>query len=427
MRNHPPGWASSKWPGMSRKVHVWRHVLTFHQFEKLDQVKAARLRLHSSITEATRFARCQIHNPYPVRGHVSGIWDGEAVEIAFSIRPLFFDQAERLYDMVAREVMEKFPRFTEHTIEDGPYVGERRIDFTTTEHEVALCYMVIRMLILADEGAVKIGESVAVRPDSIVLERKGRKCLEIDVVLDRPIIDGSVRNMIKEMLSQGLPLPIDPTPRSLDRIAIQSAIAEMSLPELAYLNWQHVRNPLTDADEAMFKAAKTFDPELLTAALASGANPNALDAADNTALLLLAHGDRWDYLEAAEGENWDELAEQIPAVTLDERIACMTLLLEAGAHIDLAGPDGLTPLVGAVARQDADLVEWLLLAGADDTAPCNDESLTCSWPPAWDWVAGDWAIASRGTEEEEVCKRVWNTLSRYRRPPSDSLPAGTEE
>ena len=44
----------------------------------------------------------------------------------------------------AREALERFPLMSEHVVEDGPDPGERRLYFTTGQHDLALPFMMNR-------------------------------------------------------------------------------------------------------------------------------------------------------------------------------------------------------------------------------------------------------------------------------------------
>lgn len=411
---------TAKWPGPKPRAHVWTRALSPDQFTKVRQVERMRRSLDPEIAAATQFARCQIRDTGPeYRTHHSfdGFWEGEPVTFDATARPLFMDYAARLYEAAAREALELFPGFTDHIVEESPELGERRIVFTSGKQDLALCYMLGRFWRLADEGKINVGESIRVKPDPWRNSGHGRRTLKLEVWLDRPATDEAMSKELEARLSRGEPFPLDPTPRQCDIKLVAAMRAEMSLPELTYMNWHHVRKRLTPADQALFKAVEGFDRSTIAAALAQGADPNAIDEYGETPLAQLAENDRWMCVTPEKGETEEDLKARVPPISPAERIACMEVLHRAGAHLDLTGPEGLTPLAYAVLSKHVEAVEWLLRMGADDTINCYDDSWLGNWPSAWHHA---WAGSSiRRTEEAE---QTWRMLRRHRQAPEGTMP-----
>lgn len=403
-----------------RRAHVWTRSLSPDQFTKIRQVERMRRSLDPEVAAATLFARGQIRDTGPeYRAHHSfdGFWEGEPVNFDATVRPLFMNYAARLYEAAAREALELFPGFADHIVEDGPELGERRIVFTSGRQDLALCYMLGRFWSLADEGKITVGESIHVEPDQWRSSGHGSRTLKLEVWLDRPATDEAMSKELQAHLSRGEPYPLDPTPRQCNIKLVAAMRAEMSLPELAYMNWQHVRKPLTATDQALFEAVDTFDRSIIAAALAQGADPNAIDEYGETPLAQIAQNDRWMCVTREKGETEEDLKSRIPPVLPAERIACMEVLHRAGAHLDLTGPDGLTPLAYAVLSKHVEAVEWLLRMGADDTINCYDDSWLGNWPTAWDHASADYSV-----ERTEAADQTYYAFRRYRQGPDGKMP-----
>lgn len=403
-----------------RRVHVWTRALSLDQFEKIREVEWMRRSLDPEVVAATLFARCQIRDTgrwHKVSHRFDGSWEGEPVDFIATVRPLFMNYAARLYEAAAREALELFPGFTDHIVEDGPELGERRIVFTSGKQDLARCYMMGRIWRLADEGKFKVGESIRAEPAPLSYSRYGRRTLNLEVWFDRPVTDEVMSKEIEARLSRGESYPLDPTPRQCDMKLAAAMRAEMSLPELAYMNWEHARKPLTPADQALFKAVETFDRSTIAAALAQGADPNAIDEYGEPPLAQLANYDRWMYVATEKGETEEDLKARVPPVSTAERIACMEVLHRAGAHLDFTGPDGLTPLSSAVLAKHVEAVEWLLRMGADDTINCYGDSWPGAWPTAWDYASSDASI-----ERTEAAEQTYRAFRRYRQGPDGKLP-----
>lgn len=407
-----------------QRVHVWRRVYSFDQFRKIHEVARMRRELATDIAAATKFARCQIRGPqcwYNVSHFFDGVWQGEPVVFDPVIRPLFMEYALRLYELAARDALEKFPGFTDHVVEDGPDLGERRLVFTDSKHDLALPFMINQMWSLHEAKAVCVAESVRAEPDERGIRIGGRRQMKLFITLDRPSMDKTTWEEVRDGITAHGGFPVDAVPRQCDFKLVRPMRCEMSLPELAYLNWDSVRRPLSKADTALFKAVETFDPAEISRWLAAGADPNAIDDTGNTPLTELVSTDRWEHVKPEPGESWESLRGRIPPVTPDERKACIQVLLDAGADLDLCGPNTCTLLSNVVLRKDETLLDWLLELGADDTILNFDDNYPGDWPTAWDYAASDCSIAS-GPEEEDEAERTWRALRRHRQAPDGTWP-----
>jgi hypothetical protein len=338
------------------------------------------------------------------------------------IRPLFFDYSVRLYEAAVIEAHRLFPGFDACTFEDGPKLGERRIVYTSKTYDLAAAFMRSQFWKLADTGAGLVSESLVARFDDHAATVGGRRRVILDVALDRSFIEEATWDEAAAFLCAGKPIPLDERPRTCDRKLASAMWTEMSLTELAYLNWAAVKKPLGEADSALLAAAAAFDVHAIVSALADGADPNCMNDYGNTPLIVLAENERWETLSPGPGETWAELEKRIPRFTIEERVQAMEPILAAGGHIDLAGPYAVTPLVAAMQRRNEPLVDYLLACGADDTINCYDDEPPCDWPTAWDHAASDCSIAE--PDQRDVAERIWATLQRHRQGPDGSPPSG---
>lgn len=376
--------------------------------------------LAEDVAKAMRFAPCQIRDPggwYDVHRSFDGIWEGEEVSFEPVLRPLYMEYGTRLYEAAAREAIDRFPGFADHIVEDGPDIQERRLVFTDRAHDLVLPFIVDRMYALDKDKAVSSTESVVIGEARPGIRVDNRRILPLHVTLDRPVTDEATWQEVQGCFSAGRMLPLDPSPRQCDFGLVRSMLCDLSWLELAYLNWGEVRKPLTRADEALFAAVHLFDPAAIARSLAAGADPNALDNGDETPLTQLASTEPWHSITPKDGESWEDARSRAQSVAFEDRKACMEVLLDAGAHVDLCGPDGTTALTVAVLNKDDKLLEWLLMLGADDTADGFDDSSPGDWPPAWDFAASDLTV-----EPGPASERVWQLLRRYRQAPNGTRP-----
>jgi len=323
--------------------------------------------------------------------------------------------AASVYAAALGEIEPLFPAFADCTFEDGPCIGERRLVFANTQHDLVRVELFNRYYRLCGTERSAVGESFSAKWIENG-DRSSNRELRVEVVLDRANIDHGLESEIRRSIEAGNPYPVNPAPRHFTYEAVGGMLVELSLPELVFLNWDAARKPPRDADEAMFAAVDAFDRNRIAEALAAGADPNAYDSNGYTALLSLIENDPWMFQTRAPGESWESLEARSTPLPCADRIACLDLLIKAGANVDLAGPNEVTPLVAAVLRHDADLVEHLLKMGADDSIECYDDATDGQWPTAWDHAAMDYQIASDEAERERT-GRVWNTFCRMRQAP----------
>lgn len=168
---------------------------------------------------------------------------------------------------------------------------------------------------------------------------------------------------LRDRIEQGALAPED-VPRfrpAPEHWRVANASASEAPPRLA--------SPL---DRELLQAAARGDANAVKAALAQGAQANAVDELGRTALLLAAtDGD----LEAArvllragaDVQGRDGPFTPLGAAALRGHAPMVRLLLARGAAVDASAPQGLTPLQHAVKLNHLAVAELLLKAGARTT------------------------------------------------------------
>ncbi len=407
-----------------RRPYIWTRALSYEQFRKIEKVKLARYDLSSEVAEATRFARCQIRDlgrwDRTYRSF-DGVWQGKRVNFDPVIRPLFMEYAARLYECAAIDALGRFPGFADHMVENGSDIGERRLVFASPRHELAKTYMIMRMWSLDQDKKISVAENFRVVEEEPAIQIRGYPQLKLYINLDRPLTDETTWEEVRSFFAEGREFPLNQSPRQCDFSLAGDMRCEMSLPELACLNWDKVRKPLTKADKTLFNCLEKFDPAKIARCLAAGADPNAIGVEDETPIARLSSTDMLEFIKPRRGETWEELQKRIPPVSVELRRACIKILLDAGAHIDLCGLDGCTAVVNAVLRKDNDLLAWLLEQGADDTIECFTDSDPGEWPTAWDYAASDISCAY-SPEERELAEQTWELLRKHRQTPEGWMP-----
>ena len=372
---------------LAARAYVWSQAYSVDQVKKVSDIGCLRQRfLSTEMATLTQFSRCQLCGPNGWHNHISpfdGIWDGEVVRFDPVFRHLGMEYTAQLYQLAAHDMAERFPRFAEHVIEDGPDIGERRLYFTTGQHDLAANYLRNKIWSLHDQKVVAVHENIRVEANPKGDARRGQKHLKVFVDLDCPVTDPTTWNHIRDQLSRGHLPTTDPTPHQCDISQVSSMITSLSVPELVLLNWKQIRNPLSPAETAMFKAAAMADPEGIALCLANGANPNAINDSDLSAITTVVQYDLSGGRSSAEADG-----EEDPAVLLEKQKTCIRYLLDAGAHIDAMGAEGMSPVTAAALQKCHQLLDWILKLGANDTVDGVPENC-CDLPPAWDYAITD--------------------------------------
>jgi len=394
------------------------------------------MRLAEIALQRSRYARCQIIDAAAhaqEHRYVDGVWAGGPADFEIHIGQLSVELVLRAYTKALAEAEKRFPGFTDCTFADGPDVGERRIVFPHNRQDMAAVFMWNRISEIVESGEIQLAERFSIRSwEPSWPDETGSNYL-VDVLLDRPAIDEATWQEVCGVVAGGDPFPVDTEPRTCDVGVIQRMITELSFPELVLINWDMARKPLRPVDRALLRAARRCDPDEVAAVLAQGADANATTEFAETPALNVVTYEPWTGPEPRQGRDPLDRETRPSLSSLDRRIACLEALFAGGAHIDYADPFGPTLLERAAHIYDADMVEYLLDKGADDSLAGDLEDTAGTSPSAWSLAFTDrefariraMDFASLGTDEErtENARRV-RELFRARRWAPDGTPPG---
>lgn len=284
-------------------------------------------------------------------------------------------------------MLDKYPDWLDHEwVIQEP--GWRRLVFKSPQRRQAEEYCDSLVHEIANSGEVVLSESLQIET---VKERKKmlliRNIPDFDDVAVDAVING-MKNGINPWISQG------DLRFSYEEIACH--IVRLDERMLSLLNSDDGWPPLTDADRELFDAASHLDKSRMEAALARGANVNALD--DGESVMTHAIGAMaWEHKifnaedDGKEAENREYATEQ--------RLAIVNLLLDRGADINLFGVEGLSPLSTAVLKHDPRVVRYLLKRGADPSSDQFPEESFHSEPTACYYADGDLHCVSEECSE----------------------------
>src|SRR3990167_7161700 len=142
-------------------------------------------------------------------------------------------------------------------------------------------------------------------------------------------------------------------------------------------------------NEDLFRAARTGNSAGVEAAIAAGADINAVDADNNTALMIALARSYADIARLLLDRGSDVFHKNKCGETVLNRAASsgfidiVQFILDRGANVNQATCFGYTPLMGAVVRNHADIVRLLLDRGADINYANNYEGTALTLAREW--------------------------------------------
>lgn len=364
---------------MSRPAYVWRRNLSAQQMRRLAGTRELRERvLPAKLAEDCAFTRCQLRLPgdwYDGHASVAGKWKGKQVTFDLRIRTLFLDYAVAVYQRVVADALAYYPGFTRYEVIDGPLAGERRLVFPDKLDEAAAYWMRVRARWVMEHTDVAVAETCRATHD-----KSKRRTVTVHLSLDRPRVDRDTQDEVVAVMAEGQTFPVDPKPRKCDQQLALDHFVELSLPELVLLNWPLVRKPPSETDRELHAAVEVFDLEGVRAALEAGADPNSTLGKPfaQTSLAKICESELWREQSGGRGSS--------AKPDTDLQIRMIDLLVEAGAAVDWAPPNELTPLAAAALNADAAVVRHLIDLGADPSIRCHDDNDESAWGSAWEFA-----------------------------------------
>ena len=195
--------------------------------------------------------------------------------------------------------------------------------------------------------------------------------------------------------------------------------------QIELINNKEAKPPVQPLDLEMIDRVSHLDIDGALRLVDQGANINAADSGDETALTTLAETSATDWIPF--GEDYEARCAAVPELKPSERIAMMRRLIEAGADVNLFFYDGVDVLVRSTLHAEPEAVQFLLEEGAADPnhnmAP-EDNPDTIS--TALDYAASD-CHCYAGDEYGEAAEKIYQMLVKhgavYRRKEPEENPS----
>jgi hypothetical protein len=339
--------------------------------------------------------------------------------------------ARELYLRSLAKTRARYPDFDAHRFVDGDRLGERRIEFLNERHALSFSHLYCSLTDTYREENPVIYETCFFAPCGSYGARSDIRwgsdpdpnCMQVTLILNtRNVFNADLSDVIADLKEGRVPsFPPEPVVFSPDDI--WENMVELSDPELVLLNWKDALAPLSEVDEALWKAALALDVKGVEQALAAGANVNSLQEGRSNLVSEIIK--QWrEYCnpdsEIQFPEHW---------INHDQLLSMIKSLLDAGTHPDLTDFDSFvtTAMSSAVLCQDREIAAMLLDYGADPAIhpswsqkPCFDD------PEAWDYALTDgFCLDEKGVREVyyEMIKRRSSPLFEQSEEDRDRLEA----
>jgi hypothetical protein len=307
--------------------------------------------------------------------------------------------ARKIYFQAIGQTRARYPRFDERRFFDGQRVGERIVEFTSEEHDLAWGHLWTSLWTIIKEEKPTVSEATIVEECSdwgypaLVANTKrfGNEFTgnhrRITLVRNSPTVDEKQFSGFKALLKSGKLPGTDLTQVAFTLDEIRGGFIELSSPELVLLNWAEARPPHSEQDLKLIQSVDNLDLAGIGSALIAGANANTINQGNEPLISSLIG--RWRDHEANSSESDENLSviggdRSALQNRDDEVLASIKLLLEHGAHPDLHGPDETTAIIDAALNCRYEIVELLLNRGANAAIHCHSDSSPGEWPQAWD-------------------------------------------
>ncbi len=304
--------------------------------------------------------------------------------------------AKKLYELAVARTRERYPRWDEHAYSDGTRIGERVLEFQSEEHELGWAhlwnslYHLDRPRVteeLFDEPCSNWGYPLPLAQTLRYGGDMSKGYRLVTVILGKDEISEEDWNRTRIALESGERLALSDKPIEFAFDDVRESLVQLSSPELAVLNWADACPPLTEPDKEYLAAIEDADPERAYAAIARGANPNAIEPGKNYPI------DR--FIESWCDQRYE--ADKTPdkaarpgarspesVLTREQAASAITRLVELGAHPDIFPPDESPAIVDASIGSQYDLVKALLEAGAQASTDWAWDGSLGEWPQAWE-------------------------------------------
>lgn len=414
-----------------KSAYIWMREFTHERLEKISQLQRVWEKLFHEPGDSGHYTRYQW-----LGAGRSGIWtdrgfsasiDGQACEIHLVLVTTRDWFARELYSRALDLTRDRYPHFNDHVFLDGSRIGERVLEFSSEEHELAWAHLWNSLWSLIKEQNVSVTETISIVPCSswgypmavAATRRHGNQLAPdrrlVTVVRNLEKITQDDYDAVRTTLVNGQLPALDSTPVRFNFDELRDGFIELSSPELVVLNWADARTPLQGSDSALAQAVTKLDRDGMKLAISRGANVNQLDESGESLLsyLLEAWFNHNQSFNAPEKDlAWYGGVRPDREISEDELRDMAKILLDHGAHPDLHAPNESPALVSAAIGSCYPMVEILLSYGANAAIDWASDSYPGEWPQAWD---SPYFHAFH--EHEADAKRVYDLLMLKRPSP----------
>lgn len=232
---------------------------------------------------------------------------GEELSFHVVLRTLKLDFAAQVFRRAIARTEQRYPGWNAHRYLDGPQVGERRIEWLSKSFRFGASRLGSGIFNIIRCEEVTATEFVRCercdgwgrrqheygRPPNAGA-KMGERLLEICVDVES-VDEAFARELLRPLEEAGELPSVKGIARSFAYQEVCDLFVAVSDPDIALINRTDARAALSEADRALFAACEVLDEAGMEAAIADGANCNAIDEEENTplALLVMANGFNW--------------------------------------------------------------------------------------------------------------------------------------
>lgn len=382
--------------------------------------------------------------PLQVRGRhrrfqvVAGEQEEKPIRYHVVARTLLTDYTLQVYRQALQKVGARYPGWNAHRFVSGPLVGERRIEWLDRAFPFAWSKFESYIWRIIDKGGYVARESVTVdacdargrlpgEPQTDDCWADGFEYRLIRICVDAEELTEELEREWTERLKAGQLPSVGGAEKAFTYKQVVDNLVVVSDAEIALINRADAREPLTDADRALFLACGSLDEAGIEAAIRQGANCNVINEHEETPLFVFVMANGFNRYALYENERGDQMTYLGgPPVPLGERdeLRILNLLLRHGAHPDLTGLEELTPLAQAAVMRCPHIVRALCEAGADTGVHSLSDRCFGGWPDAWGYAVTD-ADLYGGAYHQVVAELERKLVTPYDEDEPDTAEDGT--
>lgn len=385
-----------------KPAYIWMREFTHERLDKVEQLQWVWEKLFHEPGDRGHYSRYQwlgAGRRSIFTGHFPGSIDGQKCEVHLNLISTKDWYARELYKQALHRANLRYPHSDDHVFSDGARIGERVLEFTSEEHELAWAHLWTSLWLIIKEQNPSVTETITIEPCSswgypmaIAEVRRFGNQLATDhklvtVVRHLDTITQDDFDVVRASLADGRLPVLDETPVTFSFDELRDGFIELSSSDLVALNWADARVPVQECDLALAEAVSKLDRAGMRQAISLGANVNHLDESGDPLLsnLLEAWFDHNHSFNASEKDlAWYGGIRPDREMSENELRDMAKMLLDNGAHPDIHAPNESPALVMAAINNCYAMVELLLSYGANAAIDWASDSYPGEWPQAWD-------------------------------------------